>query len=68
MSPQNELEDRIRKLRRVYEAALRYFAGYVQDEADDEECCPAGRQQHEDAKELEAALSAVSEYDRGGAA
>lgn len=59
MSPQDELEDRIRKLRRVYEAARRYFVGYVQDEAEDLECC-ISEDQHNDAKELEAALAAVS--------
>ena len=43
-------------LKAVAKAARRYFVGYVQDEADDMECC-ISEDQHEDAKALEKALS-----------
>lgn len=42
-------------LKAVAKAARRYFVGYVQDEAEDLECC-ISEDQHEDAKALEKAL------------
>jgi hypothetical protein len=52
----------IEALKAVAKAARHYFVGYVQDEADDAECCPAGEEQHEDAKALETALADLERF------
>jgi len=51
-------------LKAVAKAARRYFVGYVQDEAEDMECC-LSEDQHEDAKALEKALSHLESYFPG---
>lgn len=43
----------------VAEKASTYFAHYLQDEADDEDVCVCGREQHERAKALRAALHSL---------
>ncbi len=48
-------------LKAVAKAARRYFVGYVQDEADDMECC-ISEDQHEDAKALERALADLEKF------
>ena len=49
-------------LRAVAKAARRYFVGYVQDEADEMECC-ISEQQHEDARALRSALADLEMID-----
>jgi hypothetical protein len=48
-------------LKAVAKAARRYFVGYVQDEADDMECC-ISEAQHEDAKALKQALADLEKF------
>ena len=47
--------DEVERLRTIEKAAREYYMGYVQDEADDMECC-ISEKQHEHAKALRDAL------------
>jgi hypothetical protein len=49
----------IERLRFVADAALVYFRHYMQDEAEDEDDCVCGREQHERAASLRYALRAA---------
>lgn len=53
------------ELQAVEKAARKYFAGYVQDEAAERECCISD-DQHADAQALQAALSAIRSLDKTG--